>query len=201
MITTILYDVDQTLINSPWHNFTNTYTKEFGVLYEDMLPFFVGPLKKCQTGKADMKVELLPYLSKWKWKGSVEELLTYWFTAENSIDARLLWHIRELRKKGIRCYVATNNEPYRTGYLWETLDLQSEFEDIFASGAVGFFKNQPEFWANVLRKVEGKKETTLLWDNDPENVEVAAKFGLKAEVYTDFDTYKNKTEALTSSQR
>lgn len=41
----------------------------------------------------------------------------------------------------------------------------------------------------------------LFWDDDGKNVEIARAYGVNADVNTDFDIYKNKTEALTSSQR
>jgi len=126
----------------------------------------------------------------WGWKGTVDELLTFWFTAESGVDTRLIAHIGTLRKKGIRCYIATNNEKWRAQFIWETLGLHSFFDGIFSSADMGHSKNQMEFWEKVHGHVsEGAKEDILLWDDEVKNVETAQSFGFLGEQYTTFPAY------------
>ena len=197
MISTIVYDVDQTVLNSQRYNFSSTFTKEMGIPADAMTPFFKGVFRTSTIGKTDVKEVILPFLKEWNWKGTVDELLAYWFAAENSIDTELIEHVRGLRRKGLRCFLATDNERRRTEYLWNTLGLTSEFDDIFSSSHVGFTKGEEGFWSHVWEKLGRKeKQSILFWDDDKNNVETAQNFGFLAEHYTDFSAYKERMTQL-----
>jgi len=55
MITTILYDLDETLINSPRFNFGVTFEKEYGVTEEMLRSFFKGVFQECLTREGGYK--------------------------------------------------------------------------------------------------------------------------------------------------
>src|SRR3989338_7215774 len=118
MISYILYDLDGVIITATKRLFSRALSEQFGTSYEkDMLPFFNGPFQECLVGRADLKGELLPYLERWHWPHGVDALLRFWFTHEHTLDEHLLEHVKELRGKGVRCFIATNNEEYRTDYV------------------------------------------------------------------------------------
>ena len=190
MISTVIYDADQTVLNSPRYNFSNTFTQEMGIANDAMEPFFKGAFKLCTIGKADVKETLKPFLKGWNWKGSADELLAYWFAAENNIDEHIIQHVRELRAKGVRCFLATDNERRRTDYLWNTLGLASEFDGIFSSSSTGFTKQESGAWIHIWETLaKPEKESVLFWDDAVENVAAARAFGFLAEQYINFNTY------------
>jgi len=62
MIKAILFDGDGvTLVKQGY--FSDKYAMEHGVPVEKIMPFFRNEFKTCQLGKADMKEELVKYLS------------------------------------------------------------------------------------------------------------------------------------------
>ena len=117
MIKIFLFDADGVVI-IPSERFSDRFSREFNVDYEEKIPpFFENDFEPCLTGRADLKEIIKPYLKRWGWKKSVDELLEYWFENENHIDERVIEVIKKLRAIGIKCYLATNQEKYRTQYL------------------------------------------------------------------------------------
>jgi len=113
--------------------------------------------------------------------------MEYWFSGEAEKDDQMLKYIQTLRQKGIKCYLATNNEKYRVKYLLDIVGLKNYFDGCFASCDLSYFKKEKGFWESVLKKLGNvKRSGILLLDDDLVNVESAKAFGLRAESYKDF---------------
>lgn len=181
MIKAVIFDIDGVLNYSEM--FSIQYQRKFGVSNDVMLPFFNQKFGKCLVGEADLKEEIKPWLKKWKWEGTAEEFLDFWFTTEDKIDKDVIQEVRRIRESGIRCFLATNQEKYRTGYLWNHNEFNKIFEAIFSSAEIGYKKKNPEFWQKVTLKLENlSKEQILFVDDDIENIHTAKNFGLHAEL-------------------
>ena len=85
----ILLDVDGVIVSKETY-FSTRYAREFGVPVEKLLLFFETEFRECNTGKKDMKEVLGKYLADWQWKGSVDELLRYWFEDGSVPDAEVM---------------------------------------------------------------------------------------------------------------
>ena len=180
--------------------FSARYSKEFGISIETMLPFFKGEFQDCLIGKADLLKILPKYFHEWKWNGTADELFAYWFMAESSFSKNMLGHVEQLRGKGIKCYLATNNEKHRTKFLFKDAGLQQYFDACFSSSTIGVKKSHRDFWDEVYVRIgEPGKGTLFVWDDDQENIETAKSYGLNAQLYTDFEAYKRRTEAFVVS--
>ena len=57
------------------------------------------------------------------WKGSVNELLSIWFTGERVTNEAILRIVDELRAKGTKCYLVSDNEKYRASYVMNEMGL------------------------------------------------------------------------------
>jgi putative hydrolase of the HAD superfamily len=185
-IKAMLFDVDGVLLNG-------RLEKDYGISEEIVQPFFLGPFPAALSGEADLKEIISPYLKQWGWQGNVDEFLDYWFQAEHIIDEALVEYIQRLRAQGIKCYLATNQERYRTTYILEKIGFKDFFDGIFVSNELGVRKPDVSFFAKayeVLLPVE--KEAVLFWDDLVENIEAAQSFGIAAETYTDFQDFKQK---------
>lgn len=192
MIKVALFDLDGVLVISE-KIFSERLAEEYGVDKESQLEFFNGRFLECLVGKADLKKEIKLYLKKWRWIGNVESMLDYWFSNEANVDGRLLALIRELRKKGIKCYLATNQEKYRTSYIANEMGFSEIFDGIFSSSSVGYLKNRPQFFEYVLNQMTNVKSQEVLFvDDSQDNIEVAQRFGIQAELYTDFNNFQRK---------
>ncbi|HEY4500165.1 MAG TPA: HAD family hydrolase, partial [Candidatus Paceibacterota bacterium] len=149
-------------------------------------------------GKSDLKAEIGKYLVSWNWNKPVEDLLEYWFTSESKVDDRILDHIRSLREKGVKCYLHTNNEKYRTEFLLNELDFNKVFDGAFSSSYLGYLKPQKEFWEHIAETIKISSADALVWDDDKENVESAAEYGFLARQYADFENYQTEMQGLLS---
>jgi len=187
MIKAILFDGDGVVINKPMQ-FSECFEKDFNVPISEMLLFFKNEFQLCLTGKADLKEVIKPYLSKWNWEKSVDDLLDYWFKSENYIDSRVIDLIEKCHSKNIKCYIHSNQEKYRTDYMKETMGLNKVVDGMFSSAYLGVKKPEQEFWQKIFDEIQpALKEEVLVLDDDEENIISAKKFGFNAESYKDFD--------------
>lgn len=190
-IKAVIFDADGVVINSPDY-FSVQYERDFGVSSGIIQPFFKGRFKECAIGKADLKEELRPLLSDWKWKGTVDELLTYWFRAEHYVDERIIHEIELLRQKGIRCYLGTMQEKYRMEYIRDVMGLGKVFDGIYNTSEIGYRKPDKEFFQYItddLKKENISPEEIMFWDDKESNIIPARELGWQGYLYKNFDDF------------
>jgi len=191
MIKAILFDVDGVLAIG--ESFSKILAREQGITKEMAAPFYRDQFYKCLIGEADLKQELATYLPQWEWRGSIDEFLHYWLTSEHVINQPLINAIQQLREQGIRCYIATNQEKYRTQYILEQMGFAEQFDGMFSSAHIGYMKNNNAFFEHVLRELtSARAQEILFWDDAVDNVATAREVGLKAEVYSNFADFEQK---------
>lgn len=187
MIKAILFDADGVVIKAREVFFSQKIAIKQGVSSDIVRPFFIKDLRSAFIGKLDIKESLKNYLPNWKWQGSVEEFLKYWFEAESQRDEKVLEYVEEQRSKGIICYIATDREPYWADYLVNTIKLKEYFDGFFFSYDVGYMKDEKEFFIEVINRLKLKPEEIAYFDDDPKNVDVAKGVGINAILYKKFE--------------
>ena len=85
MLKAILLDADGIVIQGRQKYFSEILSEKQGVELEVVLDFFKKDYKKCVLGQADLKQEVAKYLDKWKWQGTADELLSFWFSKDGAI--------------------------------------------------------------------------------------------------------------------
>ncbi len=192
----IIYDTDGMVLQREMY-FSERLSRDFGIPLETILPFFKNEFQLCLVGKADLKEELKKYVEAWQWSKSIDELLAFWFSSESTLNPDMLASVKQLRERGIRCYLDTNNEKYRVQYITETLGFNKLFDGVFASSAIGFKKPQPEFWQAIANGLGNPgKGQVIVWDNEEKNITSAKAFGFQAELYTDFAAYEERLKVI-----
>ena len=191
MIKVLLFDVDGVLTVGT--RFSEKFAKEQGLAEDAMETFFKGPFIGCLTDKADLKEVIAPHLEDWGWTKGADSFIDYWFAFDNEYDQELIAYIQESRKKGIKCYLATNQEKYRAEYMLEKLGFKDTFDKLYASAHLGYKKPDIEFFSKLVADLgDVQKEEILFWDDREENITAAKEFGINAEIYTTFEDFKNK---------
>ncbi len=187
MITTIIFDVDGVLVHG--ERFGDVLSREYKVDAQKEREFFSTHFQECLVGKADLKEAVAPYLVSFGWTRSVDDFLEYWFTVEQQINDELIRYVQELRKRGIVCVLATNQEKYRTEYLFDKLGLRGSFDKAYSSAHLGLKKPAVEFFAKVVEDLSANKDEVLFWDDDQINIDGALAYGIHSEFYTDYITF------------
>jgi putative hydrolase of the HAD superfamily len=181
MLKVIAVDMDGVVVKR--HKvFSARFAEEKGIAIEKIMKFVKSDFQDCMVGKKDLKKVLPDYLKEWGVEDSLDSVLNFWFSGEEVIDEGALEKVRELRRKGIKCYLATNNEKYRVEYMTEK--LKAEFDGILASYDLGFKKPNQKFYEEFMKRIgindPGEVE---LWDNDAENIKGAQKAGMKTKLW------------------
>lgn len=197
----IFFDVDGVLVKSKYL-FTERLEEEYGIGTKKTLPFFKGVFRQCTIGNADLKEELLKVIEDWGWKGSVKELMDFWFTQGSEIDRDVIEYAKTLHESGIRCFLTTDQEKYRGEHFVKTLGNNKFFEEVFYSAKVGHPKKTEPFWVEVFAKInEASRDTssdlisrdqTLFVDDDEININAVAGFQIESLLYCELGDLKKK---------
>ncbi len=202
-IKAIIFDFDGVFV--PAETFSARLENEYGISRELLRPFFQGAFQKCLIGEADLKREMALVYRDWGWRGTLDELLSFWFVAEGSTDERFISLIKVLKSKNIFCYLATNQEKYRTEYLKNDLGLGKLFDKIFSSAYLNCKKPEKIFYEKVFASIGGgsslKKEEIFFIDDDAKNIAGAADFGFQTFLYHDFESFVRAVKDKISNKK
>lgn len=187
----ILFDADGVVLVSG--RFSDRYSQDHGVGWDVLKEFFQGSFQACKRGESDLKQELTKVLEAWKWQGSVDELMQYWFFIGSTPDPRAAKMIRDLRDKGVYCALASNQEAYRGEYLRTQGGMNELLDDTYYSCDLKHLKNVPVFFEMALKRLrhalgESLQASDVLFiDHDEENLAAARSVGLDAYEFHDMD--------------
>lgn len=142
-IKVILFDADGVLLNGD--TFFANLEEKYAITYEQTLPYYNEKFLQCLTGEMDLLESLPPYLKSWGWKKSPQEFLDEWFEFEHKIDEELVEYVQQLRKRGVLCVIATNQEKRRARYMLEKMNFAQSFDALYASSHLGHKKPAKDF--------------------------------------------------------
>jgi putative hydrolase of the HAD superfamily len=189
MIKAILLDADGVLMHGEW--FSTRLSEKFGVPMEKIMPFFNNEFVECELGRADLKETIKPYLAEWGWKGTMDELLSFWFDEGYKLDSKAIELVKEIKKDKI-LVLATNQEEYRVEFMKKQMGLEKIFDFTVGSYQAGYFKDNPEFYKYIFGLLpEIKPEEMLFLDDREKNIKVAESLGIKAVLYKNLEDLKN----------
>ena len=190
----ILFDADGVVIQSEM--FVNHILEVTGLPREEVIPFFTGVFQECMIGKADLKTEIKPWLKKWNWEEDVNGFLIQWLEYEDRIDQKMLNLVKELQKNSILCYLATNQEKYRTEYIRNEMGLGDVFDGIFSSAEIGIKKPKTEFFEFIIKTLDINKKEILYLDDTASHVAGAQAAGIESHLYTNYEDFYNYVKPL-----
>jgi len=111
---------------------------------------------------------------------SPSTFVSYWFERDSRLVGSLVPELSWARSRGLRVYLATNQEHLRAAYLMETVGLAEHADGMFYSARLGAKKPDRAFFANVQAAVGLRGEEILLIDDSRRNVDAALEAGWRA---------------------
>ena len=193
----ILIDADGVVIKFE-HNFAECYSEQFNVPIDSFFEFFEKDYQPCALGRADIREAIKKYIPRWKWDGSVDELIDFWYSCQGQLDQGVLNVISAVRSARIPCYLATDQDRLRANHLTDGLGLRHHFDGFFFSCDLGFTKADSSFFRRTVDLLGCLPGDLLLWDDSLRNVEAARGAGLNAELYVNSGHLQEKMNALFS---
>lgn len=188
LIKAVLFDVDGVVL-LPRKKYFSQRLREDG--YEPDTQkinyFFNNQYKKVIIGKADLKKELSFVLNDLGWKGTVDELLEYWFSYENKINKEVIDFAQELRLSGVKCYLASDHSLERKNVLMNEVGLSRYFDGAFFSVDFGYTKEEREYYDKVVSNLGLASENIVFVDDDIKNVNIAKSILPKAVLFTSIE--------------
>lgn len=182
----VLFDADGVLTVHE-EAFSAAYAREKGIDYSSFRSFFQGEFQLALVGQADLKELIRRHEDLWQTNGRVDDLLARWFKAEDVRNEPLLREVANLRRAGVPCYLATNQEKYRGSHIVNEM-FKDEFDGYFVSAVVGSKKPSRDFFLKVVSAIAKdhpfvKPADILFIDDSPEHIEGAKMVGINAYLY------------------
>jgi putative hydrolase of the HAD superfamily len=134
------------------------------------------------AGQTDFAEELEPLVARWGAPGKGAVLAAGWACCIDT-DASVLELIGKLRRQGLLCALATNQQRYRAKCMRETLGYDTVFELSFYSHQLGFAKPDVRYFSAVVAGLPVPPEATLFIDDLEKNVFAARQVGFHAEQF------------------
>ena len=190
----VLFDADGVTI-TPKDPFSVQYATSHGLDYKTLGSFFDERFGEALIGKRDLKELLEERRDLWKWEGAAEDLMKQWFEAENQRNEGLLVLIKRARLNGMKCYLVTNQEKYRTKYIKEVM-FPEVFDGVFSSSELGVKKPDPKYYKYIINDLCSNQVITepgdlAYFDDEPSNVDSAEQLGIRSYLYTGILQVKN----------
>src|SRR6266508_922444 len=132
-------------------------------------------------GQSDFAGALSNVLSRWSCCATLDDALRAWTMI--AVDPGIADMIRGLRRDGVRCYLATNQEPYKAGYMSDVLAYRHLFDKEFYSCRVGLMKPSSAYFHAILREIGLSPSQALFVDDLDVNVHAAREVGLRAATF------------------
>jgi putative hydrolase of the HAD superfamily len=129
-------------------------------------------------GHSDFVGAFSDLLAEWNCLGSLEDGLAAWTMIE--ADSGMAQTIETLRQQGLRCYLATNQEPFRASYMSAHLGYGSLFDREFYSCRMGIAKPATAYFRLIVDELGVPPPNVLFLDDHEVNVSAAREVGLNA---------------------
>lgn len=131
------------------------------------------------SGDGDMRVELAQFIERHQVPTTVADLVAMWLDIE--VDADVLRLCDQVRDRGVRLHVASNQQRVRKDFITSELGYADHFDEQFYSCDLGVAKPEVAFFHAIIDRLQLAPERTLFIDDLESNVAAARTAGLVAQ--------------------
>lgn len=200
---TLVLDFDGVVFHGWHHNpvyrrdWTDTITEDIGFDRAHITAIFGHPdFYQLAAGKRDLREFLTSVFKDIGYTGPVDDFIAYWReqdTQPEHLNDTLVSQAQALRKThGIKCYLATQQEPYRRRVIAETFNLDVMFDGAFFTCDRGVLKFDPAFYHGIANDLGVDPNTILYFDDSPDYMAAARQAGWNGTVFNtiaDFESH------------
>ena len=133
------------------------------------------------VGETTFERAIAPVLERWRVATPLDQFVT--MGHEVRVDDTVIELIADLRSRGLRVVLATNQDDARGRYMLETLGFADRFDAVAMSYEVGARKPDPRFFDALLSLCGCDAEEVLFIDDSPANVDAARTAGIRGLVF------------------
>ncbi len=182
-IEAVLFDADGVMQRRPqgWRD-TLGELLGFGGNPSDFLADIFAIEVPALEGRSDFPEALLHVLSRWNCRATLSDALHVWTMIE--VDPEITDTIRALRRQGLGCHLATNQERYKAHYMSAALGYCELFDQEFYSCRLGRRKPDGAYFRAILHDIELLPHQVLFVDDLQVNVDSARQVGLHAATFS-----------------
>lgn len=193
----IIFDLNGVFIVSA--KLSTRFEKDFRVPSEVFLPALKDVMARVRLPGAPSLFSCWePYLKKWQVNLDEKGLHEYWFNSEAE-NTEMIELARELKGRGIRLFILSNNMRERGNYYDTHFPFLNElFEKCYFSWKTGYIKPDPRAYELILEENHLPATDCAYFDDSEDNVEVASKLGIKSFLYENPEGVRNALSALDS---
>lgn len=192
----IIFDVDGVLINS--HDefgkrlWQKGIQKDLGLSPDQMHQIYSGNWSSVLKSRIDTRQYFKTVFTKLNVGLSVDAFIEYWLEHDLNINAKIFPVIEAI--SGIKRYIATNQDSYRTVLLQKKFELY--FDGFFSSYKIGAMKPEPEFFRYIEANLRLESKDIAFIDDSKSHVEAAEQLGWTCHHYQNIDELNNFIQAL-----
>ncbi len=180
----LMLDVDGVVVNGrqeDGRSWATDIERDLGVAPDRLQAVFFAPhWADIVTGRKDLLDVLeacLPALSP---TVTAQAFIDYWFERDSCVDEAILAECDELRRRGLRIFLATNQEHMRARHLMDRLALGKHVDGMVYSAQIAAQKPQQAFFDAAAMSSGSAPEDIVLVDDTKANVEAALEAGWQA---------------------
>lgn len=180
-IRAVLWDADGVLQDVP-HGWEASMRPVVQGHIEDVPAFLTEAFaaeRPALTGEVRWRDVLPGLLERWQVSHLYDDALRVWLTIEPHAEVREL--VQVVRRSGVGCYLATNQDEYRGRHMHEALGYGELLDGAFYSYELGVAKPDPAFFSVILERLSLPVGDVLFVDDNQANVESARALGMRAE--------------------
>jgi len=184
MIKAVLFDLGGVYFEDGTDKFLKKLSSKIGKSYNDLYPIFrMGKSLEYRRNEISGK-EFFGWAAKELDTDFTADQLNEMWVSEYTEVTGVKEIIKDLKKKGIKVTILSDNVPERIEYLQKKYKFLNVFDDVVLSYEVNLVKTSEEMFNLALSRVNCKPEETIFVDDREINLDVAKQLGIIPILYT-----------------
>lgn len=190
MIKAVVFDLDGVYFEGGTERFIESLISNYGILKDDIVRVYLKSeeMQKYKRGEIDSNAFWQYAIQEWGINVTREEIVKLLIDSY-SVNPQTESFVKELKSKGIKTAICTNNFLDRFENLKRKFNLDTHFDVIVTSYQEGITKPSDEIF-NILATRLGLQPNEILMSDDREaNVEALQRLGFEAFLYQGLDDF------------